>query len=179
VVVPEGYEKIVVTVQPRGGGQAPANAKGEAAGEKTGAQGGESKAKGRAGGPVEQQGGRAARRGPMMGGGGHGSGCPQTEMNQFLGVVLSQPHGCVVGTVNPKGLAGKAGIKSGDSIVEANGVTVTCPSTFAPVLASADKSHGLTLTVLRKKAGASPAAAKPGAAGAHSAPKANEKPKSK
>jgi membrane-associated protease RseP (regulator of RpoE activity) len=180
LVVPEGYEKLVITVQP-GGGQKPANAKGDVAGGESGSP----KAKGQAGAPAQQQGGRAARRGSMMmGGGGHSGGCPQTEMNQYLGVKLSQPHGCIVGNVLPKGLAGKAGIKPGDSIVEANGVTVTCPSTFAPVLMGIDGSHGLKLTVLRKKAEASPTAARSGAASAHSAPKApaaktNKKPAGK
>jgi len=177
LIVPEGYEKVLVTVQLRGGGQPSADAKGQTAGEKPGARGGQSQAKGQAGAPADQRGGGMGRRGAM--GGAHAGGCPQTEMNHTLGVTLTQPHGCIVGSVDPKGPAGKAGIKPGDSIVEADGNTVTCPSTFVPALAHIDKSRTVKLTVLRKKTGAGQAAGKPGGASAHPAPKANEKPKGK
>ena len=172
LVVPEGYEKIVVTVQ-LGGGQPGANAKGQTAGEKPGARGGQSKAQGQAGAPAGQRGGMGMRGGMM--GGGHGGGCPQTEMDHTLGVVLTQPHGCIVGSVDPKGPAAKAGIKPGDSIVEANGNTVTCPSTFVPNLGRMDKSGKMKLTVLRKKGGAGAASAKPSAANTHPASKPKDK----
>jgi len=177
LVVPEGYEKVVLTVQFPGAGQPEAGAKGQAAGAKQGVRGSKPNAGGQANAPADQPSGRMGRRGGM--GGGHGGACPQTQMNDALGLGLSQPHGCIVGSVSPNGPTGKAGVKVGDSIVEADGNTVTCPSTFVPYLTGGPNSHAMKLTVLRRKSGAPPAAGKPSPAGAKPAPKADAKAKGK
>ncbi len=171
VVVPEGYEKIVVTVDLAGG--KPGAAGKPAAGKPVAPSKGGSSAKPAPAKPAPDQGAAAAGRGARgsrrggMGPGGHGGGCPQTEVGATLGLALSQPHGCIVGNVMPNGPAGKAGVKTGDSIVEADGKTVTCPSVLAPCLSSTAQPGKVKLTILRRKS-AAPAGQKP--AGTKSTP---------
>lgn len=93
---------------------------------------------------------------------GHGANCPQSAVSGLLGVEISSPHGVVIGKVLPDGLAAKAGIKPGDSIIKVNGEAITCPMTFMPYLRRSDKPTDVELTILRPKAAAaSPAPAKP------------------
>lgn len=89
--------------------------------------------------------------------------CPQTQVGMALGISIGQPHGCIVQSVLPSGPAGKAGIKQGDSIVEADGKTVTCPSTLAPCLTNTAQPGKVKLTILRRK-GTAAAANKPAGA---------------
>jgi len=155
VVVPEGYEKIVVTVDLAGG--KPGAAGKPAAGKPAAPSKGGSSAKPAPAKPAPDQGaagaGRGGRggRGGGMGAGGHGASCPQTQVGTTLGLTLSQPHGCIVGNVMPNGPAGKAGVKPGDSIVEADGKTVTCPSVLAPCLTGTAQPGKVKLTILRRK----------------------------
>lgn len=98
--------------------------------------------------------GQARGRGPGAGGpAGHGAGCPQTQVGMMLGIQIAQPHGCIVGGVHPGGLADKAGIQVGDSIVTCNGVTVTCPSALLPELERARAAGKAELTVVRRSRG--------------------------
>jgi len=166
LVVPEGYEKVLVTVEFRDAGRQAAPAKGPSAG-KQGAREAEPKAESGAAG-------RGGRRGGMMG--GHGASCPQTQVGQMLGIALSQPHGCIVGSVLPNGRGAKAGIKPGDSIVEADGKTVTCPSVLAPCLQRTAQPGKVKLTILRRKQEAK-AAGKPAAKGAPAKSAKNSKGK--
>jgi len=93
---------------------------------------------------------------------GHGANCPQSAVSGLLGVEITSPHGVVIGKVLPGGLAAKAGIKPGDSIVKVNGEAITCPMTFMPYLRRSDKPVDVKLTLIRPKAtAASPAPAKP------------------
>jgi C-terminal processing protease CtpA/Prc len=92
---------------------------------------------------------------------GHGDSCPQSRVSSLLGVEITSPHGVVIGKVRPEGLAAKAGIKTGDSIVMANGSEVTCPQTFEPFLKRGDKPTDVKLTIARKKAAAGAATEKP------------------
>ncbi|MFB3883189.1 MAG: PDZ domain-containing protein [Armatimonadota bacterium] len=95
---------------------------------------------------------------------GHGANCPQSAVSGLLGVEITSPHGVVIGKVLPDGLAAKAGIKPGDSIIKVNGEAITCPMTFAPYLRRLDKPVEVKLTILRPKTkSATPAPAKPGA----------------
>jgi len=178
LVVPEGYQKVVVTVELPGTGQPGAPGKGRGAGEKQDARGPQRAGEGRQGGSEggratrgSMRGGRMARRGGAGGGpGGHGAGCPQTEVGNLLALSLRQPHGCIVGSVSGKGPAGKAGIKPGDSIVEADGNLVTCPSTFVPYLGLTEKPRKVKLTLLRPKAALGRAEGKPAPANAKPVP---------
>jgi len=105
-----------------------------------------------------------APAGPMVGGpgAGHGPRCPQTQINGILGVTITQPHGCVLGQVSAHGPAGKAGLKAGDSIVEADGQVVTCPSALLPFVQPGAKGKTVKLGVMRAKAaGAKAKAAAP------------------
>jgi membrane-associated protease RseP (regulator of RpoE activity) len=93
---------------------------------------------------------------------GHGANCPQSAVSGLLGVEITSPHGVVIGKVLPDGLAAKAGIKPGDSIIKVNGEAITCPMTFMPYLQRYDKPTDVKLTILRAKAAAaSPAPTKP------------------
>jgi membrane-associated protease RseP (regulator of RpoE activity) len=93
---------------------------------------------------------------------GHGANCPQSSVSGLLGVEIASPHGVVIGKVLPDGLAAKAGIKPGDSIIKVNGEAITCPMTFMPYLQRYDKPTDVKLTILRPKAAAaSPAPTKP------------------
>jgi len=87
---------------------------------------------------------------------GHGSDCPQSRLSALLGVGIASPHGVVIGQVLPEGLGAKAGIKPGDSIVEADGARVTCPSSLMPRLTRTDKLREVKLTVIRAKHAAAP-----------------------
>lgn len=101
-----------------------------------------------------EQPGQARGRGPGAGGpAGHGAGCPQTQVGAMLGIQIAQPHGCIVGGVHPGGLADRAGIEVGDSIVACSGVTVTCPSTLLPELERARAVGKAELTVVRQSEG--------------------------
>jgi membrane-associated protease RseP (regulator of RpoE activity) len=169
LVVPEGYEKIVVTAD-LSAGKPGASGK-PAAGKPAVPSKGGSAAKPAPAKPAPDQGAGAAGRGGRggrrggMGAGGQGGGCPQTTVSIVLGLSLSQPHGCIVANVTPKGPAGKAGVKSGDSIVEADGKTVTCPSVLAPYLSDTAQPGKVKLTILRRKdagsAGQKPTGTKP------------------
>jgi len=80
---------------------------------------------------------------------GHGPNCPQSAISALLGAEIVSPHGMVLGRVFPDGLAAKAGLKPGDSIVKCDGVEVTCPRTFLPYMERRDTPREVKLTVLR------------------------------
>jgi S1-C subfamily serine protease len=84
------------------------------------------------------------------GGGGHGPGCPQTQVSALLGIVIADPHGILIARAVPGSPAAEAGIMTGDSIVECDGVPVTCPSKLLPMLERGDERRQLELTVLRR-----------------------------
>jgi hypothetical protein len=91
---------------------------------------------------------------------GHGDSCPQSRVSGLLGVEITSPHGVLIGKVLPEGLAAKADLKSGDSIIMANDSKVTCPRTFEPFLKRGDKPVEVKLTIVRKKAAGEAAVAK-------------------
>ncbi len=80
---------------------------------------------------------------------GHGSNCPQSTISALLGAEITSPHGLVLGRIAPEGLAAKAGLKPGDSIVKCDGVAVTCPQTFLPYMGRREQPREVKLTVLR------------------------------
>lgn len=82
-------------------------------------------------------------------GGGHGPGCPQTQVSALLGIMIANPHGILVARVTPGGPAAEAGIVRGDSIVECDGEPVTCPSKLLPLLERGEERRPVKLTVLR------------------------------
>jgi S1-C subfamily serine protease len=75
-------------------------------------------------------------------------------VSAILGVSITSPHGIVIGGVVPEGCAAKAGIQQGDSIVEAGGTAVTCPSKLLPHVERGAESRDIELTVRRDKASA-------------------------
>lgn len=83
--------------------------------------------------------------------GGH-AGCPMSQSGDILGIRISQPHGIVVGWVSAGGAAGKAGIKTGDSIIACDGKMLSCPASLRPFLISGAEPLKLKLTILRRKA---------------------------
>ncbi len=84
---------------------------------------------------------------------GHGANCPQSAISALLGVEIASPHGLVLGRISPDGLAAKAGLKPGDSIVKCDGVQVTCPQTFLPYMGRREQPREVKLTVLRAAEG--------------------------
>jgi S1-C subfamily serine protease len=66
--------------------------------------------------------------------------CPRTFLIALFGADFANPHGCVIGRLTPDGLAAKAGLAVGDSIVSCNGTEVTCPSTLLPEVQQSFKS---------------------------------------
>ncbi len=60
--------------------------------------------------------------------------CPRTLVGALFGLELADPHGCVIGTLVPGGLAEQAGLKTGDSIAACNDQSVSCPQEFVPLL---------------------------------------------
>jgi S1-C subfamily serine protease len=79
-------------------------------------------------------------------------GCPKTESGLILGIEISRPHGCVVGSVLPGGPAETAGIKVGDSIVACEGTAVSCPSVLLPLLPQGGGEAEVKLTIRRAQA---------------------------
>ncbi len=95
---------------------------------------------------------------PAQPAGAHGGpNCPMSQSGRLLGVVIGAPHGIIVSQVLPDGPAAKAGIKVGDSIVECDGVKVSCPSVLRPMLGEGLSRLTVRLTIHRPKtAAASP-----------------------
>lgn len=75
--------------------------------------------------------------------------CPQSLLGELFGLTFSEPHGCIIGSVNKGGLAEQAGIKPGDSIVACNGSEVTCPSKLAEALPLGKKPGAIELVIHR------------------------------
>ncbi len=128
--------------------------------------------------PAKGEGGAARPMG--RGAGGHGAGCFQSQTGELLGVTISRPHGCVIGSVLPAGPAGKAGIKPGDSIIACDGKEVTCPRMLVMGLGQRPGPREVKLTIVRRDGGpATAGATKAGApaAGAASADKEKSKPR--
>ena len=78
-------------------------------------------------------------------------GCPLSALSALFGVDFSNPHGCIIGTLTPGGLAEKIGLMVGDSIVQCNGGEITCPRTFVPLLSTPKEPGKVELTVHRPK----------------------------
>ena len=80
-----------------------------------------------------------------------GASCPSSLLTNLFGVNFSNPHGCIIGSLTPGGLAEKAGLMVGDSIVGCNGGEVTCPRTMAPLLSAPKEPGKVELIVHRPK----------------------------
>jgi len=78
-------------------------------------------------------------------------GCPLSALSALFGVDFSNPHGCIIGTLTPGGLAEKIGLMVGDSIVQCNGGEITCPRTFVPLLSTPKEPGKVELIVHRPK----------------------------
>jgi S1-C subfamily serine protease len=94
--------------------------------------------------------------------------CPKGMLQAALGIELANPHGIVIGKVEPNGAGAKAGLKPGDSVVGCNGHPAACPSSLEPNLYSGDTPGQAMLTVERSKPASHPkthakAATKPAA----------------
>ena len=62
------------------------------------------------------------------------AGCPSSFLMALFGFEWREVHGCVVGKINPGGLAESVGLKTGDSFVKCNGKDISCPSSFEPTV---------------------------------------------
>lgn len=108
------------------------------------------------GGPQAGRMGMAGGMGP--GGGGHGPGCPTTQVGQALSADVLAGHGTLakggtgaqLNTVYPDGPGAKAGLKSGDIVAKCNDQETTCPQGLLKVLSAADPQKPVKLDIERK-----------------------------
>jgi hypothetical protein len=75
--------------------------------------------------------------------------CPATAFAMLFGAQLANPRGCILGALTPEGLAARAGLRAGDSIVACNGREVTCPSTFLPAVLAPKQPDTIELIIHR------------------------------
>jgi serine protease Do len=81
-----------------------------------------------------------------------GVGVQTVTANLAQSLGMQQPHGVMVNSVTPGGPAAKAGLKTGDIILEMNGQPVNDPNILRNEVAGSAPGSPVTLTILRNGA---------------------------